>query len=479
MDKKSKAWVLNPDRCFDPNPTQRELARQLYATVKNLPLVCAHGHVAPALLSDQQATLGSPASLFIIPDHYVFRMLYSQGTALEKLGVPTADGTSTETDHRQIWQTFAENFYLFRATPTGLWLSDELVNLFGITETLNGESAQRIYDQLEAQLAKPEYAPRNLFKSFNIEVLCTTDSPLDSLAEHQTLHNEGYNQILPTFRPDALLKLDAPAWKNNIEQLAQLCKTDVVDYASFLRCFEERRTFFKKMGATATDQAALTPYTTRLSNHEVGLLFQRALQGQLASNDLTLFTAHMFMEMARMSSEDGLVMQMHIGSFRNHNDSIMQHFGADKGADIPVQTEWTRNLHTLLQEYGNKADLRLILFGLDESNYSRELAPLAGHYPAIRLGPPWWFFDSVKGMERYFEQVIETAGFYNTAGFNDDTRAFASIPARHDVWRRVSCNWLAGQVVRGMLSEEDAYEVAQDLAYRLVKRVYNLETIGS
>jgi glucuronate isomerase len=471
----AKTWALSPDRCFDATPTQREIARQLYAAVRDLPLVSPHGHVNPALLSDPNARFGSPAELFIIPDHYVFRMLYSQGVRMEDLGVPTKDGTPVETDHRRIWQRFAEHFYLFRGTPTGLWLTDELINVFDVDEPLSGESAQRIYDHLEAQLVRPEFTPRALLKRFNIEVLCTTDSATDRLEHHRNLHEAGLNLVRPTFRPDAVVNLQTQNWRANIDQLSEVSGTDVDDYASFIRALEARRAFFKQMGATATDHAAVTPYTTRLSDPEAEEIFARALQGNATEEDATRFTAHMLMELARMSVEDGLVMQLHVGSARNHNEAIFARFGLDMGADIPIQTEWTRNLQPLLNAYGNDSRFRLILFTLDESTYSRELAPIAGHYPAVLLGPPWWFYDSVNGMRRYLDLVIETAGVHNTAGFNDDTRAFASIPARHDVWRRVTCNWVASLVAQGLVSEDDAFEMAHDFAYRLAKRAYRLD----
>jgi glucuronate isomerase len=476
---KTKTWTLSPDRCFDPDPAQRDLARQLYATVKDLPLVCPHGHVNPALLADPDARLGSPADLFIIPDHYVFRMLYSQGVRIEDLGVPTQDGTQVESDHRQIWQRFADHFFLFRGTPTGQWLADELINLFGVEEKLDAQSAQRIYDQLEAQLARPEFAPRALFQRFKIEVLCTTDSATDTLDQHQALHEAGFANVRPTFRPDAVVNMDAPGWRANVERLGALAGVEIVDYVSFIRALEARRAFFKQMGATATDHSAVTPATARLSEREADAILARGLRGRFENDHAARFTAHMLIELARMSVEDGLVMQLHVGSVRNHNSAVFDRFGLDKGADIPAPTEWTRNLQVLLNAYGNDPRFRLILFTLDESTYSRELAPLAGHYPAVLLGPPWWFFDSVNGMQRYLDLVVETAGLYNTAGFNDDTRAFASIPARHDVWRRATCNWLAGLAVRGLIDEEDAAEMAQDCAYRLAKRAYNLDDVTS
>lgn len=467
-------WTTHPDRCCSALPAQRELARELYNDVKDLALICPHGHVPPELLSSPNATLGTPAELFVIPDHYIFRMLYSQGVALEDLGVPSQDSTNVEAGHRTIWQRFAENFHLFVGTPTGLWLKDELVNLFGIEQKLSGETAQSIYDELEAKLAQPKYSPRALFKRFNIELLCTTDAATDTLQPHRSLHDEGWTNIRPTFRPDAVVNLETEGWQGHVAALSDLTDVDIRDYSSFIRALESRRVFFKEQGALATDHAALFADTRPLNSTESEAIFQRALAGRLEPSDAARFTAHMLFEMARMSSEDGLVMQLHVGSYRNHNGAVFNRFGRDKGADIPVMTEWTKALQPLLNAYGNHPDFRLILFTLDESSYSRELAPLAGHYPALRLGPPWWFYDSVKGIERYFGAVVETAGIYNLAGFNDDTRAFASIPTRHDVWRRVSCNWLAGETLRGLIDEEDAHTAAYELAYGLAKRAYKV-----
>ena len=475
MLNKLSAWVLSPDRCFDPEPATRSLARALYQLVKDQPIISPHGHVDPSLLSNPEAKFGSPVDLLVRPDHYVFRMLYSQGIRLEDLGIPRRDGAPVEQDQRRIWQSFAENFYLFRGTPTGLWLKDELINVFGVTEALNGKSAQRIFDQLEASLARPEFSPRALFKRFNIEVLCTTDSATSQLEEHQRIRAGGWEgNIKPTFRPDGVVNLLAPGWKQSIAELSRVANTEVTGLRSFIQALEQRREFFKSMGAVSTDHGVFAPSTGLLSEADASRIFEHALRGNVGSEEAVLFMGHMLVEMARMSSEDGLVMQLHAGSLRDHNQPLYELFGADKGADIPVASEFTRNLRSLLNLYGNDPRLTLILFTLDETNYARELAPLAGHYPAVKLGPPWWFHDSFNGMHRYLEQVVETAGLYNLAGFNDDTRAFPSIPARHDVWRRVTCNWLAGLVVRGLVSEEEASEMALDCAVRLVKKAYKL-----
>jgi glucuronate isomerase len=465
-------WALAPDRCFSGDPAQRSLARELYTSVQALPIVAPHGHVPPALLADPAARLGTPAELFIIPDHYITRMLVSQGVPLEQLGVPTRDGTPVEADHRRIWQRFADHFHLFRGTPSGLWLQAELVELFGVEERLTGASAQRIYDHLEARLAEPAFTPRALFERFRIELLATTDAATDTLDEHRRLHADGLTHVRPTFRPDALVNLATPGWSQHLARLSAVAGSDVVDYRSFLRALEQRRATFKEHGALATDHGVVSPYTASLSDGEAETLFARALRGAADANDAARFTAHMLIEFARMSCEDGLVMQVHAGSLRNHHAALFARFGPDRGADIPIAAEWTHNLRPLLNAYGSDPRFRIILFTLDESAYSRELAPLAGYYPAVLLGPPWWFHDSVNGMRRYFDQVIETAGFYNTAGFNDDTRAFASIPARHDVWRRVSCDWLAGQVVQGLLTADEAVDLAYELAVGLAKRAY-------
>jgi glucuronate isomerase len=427
------------------------------------------------LLADSNARFGTPTDLFIIPDHYILRMLVSQGLTMEQLGVPNRDGTPVETDHRRIWQHFANHFHLFRGTPTGLWLQAELVELFGVEERLVESSAQRIYDQLERQLASPAFTPRALFERFQIALLATTDAATDDLSYHRQLHAEGFTQVRPTFRPDALVNIDAPEWPQHLARLSEVAGIEITDYRSYIQALEQRRTAFKALGALATDHGVISPYTAALSDHEAQTLFSRALAGQASAADSACFTAHMLIEFARMSCEDGLVMQLHAGSLRNHHTALYARYGLDKGADIPLATEWTRNLRPLLNAYGADPRFRIILFTLDENGYSRELAPLAGYYPAVLLGPPWWFHDSVNGMRRFFDQVIETAGLYNTAGFNDDTRAFASIPARHDVWRRVSCDWLAGQVVQGFIEEGDGYEMAGLLATGLAKRAYRAE----
>lgn len=471
MDK----LVLHEDRYFDSDPTLRKIARTLYEGVKELPIVAPHGHVDPGLLAENEP-FPEPTSLILIPDHYIFRMLYSQGIPLEALGVPSVDGTPVETDKRKIWQIFGDHFYLFSGTPTGAWLAHELYDVFGIRTKLDHESAMLIYDEINEKLRSPEYLPRALFERFKIEVLSTTDAATDDLASHRKIRNSGWNgRVIPTFRPDAVLSIHSPDWRQHIEVLQEASGIRIEQYADFIEAIEERRQFFRSNGAVATDHAVVVPYTHRLSDSDAEKVFRKAMTGEAQAQDEALFQAHMLMEMARMSTEDGLVMQIHPGSCRNHNRFVYERFGPDKGADIPLQTEFTRNLYELLNTYGNDAAFTLVLFTLDETTYSRELAPLAGHYPALRLGPPWWFHDSIEGMTRFRQQTTETAGIYNTAGFNDDTRAFPSIPARHDLSRRIDAVMLARMVARHIIDLSDAERMARALAYELTRKTYRLD----
>jgi len=470
--------VLHQDRFFDADPSIRNLARALYDETRELPLVCPHGHVDPALLSEN-SPFPEPATLLIVPDHYIFRMLYSHGVPMESLGIPTRDGTPVESDPRAIWQRFADNYHLFRGTPTGVWLDHELHDLFEVRVKLNGGSAQFVYDQIAERLASAEFRPRALFDRFNIEVLATTDKATDTLQHHRAIRNSGWGaRVVPTFRPDALFRIASPQWRDEWAELSKVTARTITDFESFVVALAERRQYFKSLGGTATDHAVVEPYTARLAPHEVDAIFARAMNGSPSPQDERLFEAHMLMEMARLSTEDGLVMQLHPGAVRDHNHAVYARFGADKGGDIPAATEYTRNLSALLNAYGNDQRLTLVLFTLDETTYARELAPLAGHYPAVRLGPPWWFNDSVEGMTRFRQQVTETAGIHNTAGFNDDTRAFCSIPARHDLSRRVDANWLGGLVARHIIDLDDARSMARSLAYELARDTYRLATVG-
>ncbi len=465
---------MNEDRYFDPDPTVRAFARTLYRSVKDLPIISPHGHVEARLFADN-VPFPNPTDLFLAPDHYLYRMLYSQGISMESLGIPRADKTRGEDDPRKAWQIFAEHYHLFAGTPSRAWLDYEFEVVLGIREQLNGKTAQAIFDQISETLAKPEFSPRALYDRFKIEVLATTDAASDELTEHQKLRRGQWpNRIIPTFRPDGVTNLADPQWRSNIRRLGEASGQEIRSYGSFIKVLEARRAWFKSLGASATDHGVVSPFTHRLSPRAASELFQKALRGKATRRDASAFTAHMLMEMARMSVEDGLVMQLHPGADRNHNALVAETYGPDKGADIPLPTEYTQNLKELLNSYGNDPRFSLVVFTLDESTYARELAPLAGHYPAMRLGPPWWFHDSIHGMERFRERVTETAGFYNTTGFVDDTRAFLSIPARHDLARRLDANFLARLISRHILSEEQAHLIVRELAIGLVKKAYHL-----
>jgi glucuronate isomerase len=478
--------MLHPDRFFSTDPAQREIARRLFALVKDLPIVSPHGHTDPAWFAKNESFTDA-ASLFIKPDHYIFRMLYSQGIALERLGIARKDGVPVETDNRKIWKLLADHWHLFRGTPSSIWFTHALEAVFGITETFSAKTADAIFDTINEKLATPAFKPRALFERFNIEVIATTESPIDPLNHHQALASDtwqsaglksgerkGLPRIITAYRPDPVVDPEFEGFAQNIFRLGELTGEQTQHYHGYIRALENRRVFFKKMGATSTDHGHPNAETYDISDIDAAELYSRALDGDLDEDECDVFRGHMLLEMARMSCEDGLVMQLHPGSRRNHNAKLFETFGRDKGADIPQRTDFVHSLKPLLDRFGNEKKFTLILFTLDETSYARELAPLAGHYPALKLGPAWWFHDSIEGMLRYRQSTTETAGFYNTVGFNDDTRAFLSIPARHDVARRIDCRYLAQLVTEHRMREEDAADVAVDLAYRLVKAAYKL-----
>jgi len=397
--------VLHEDRLFPSDPTQRAIARRLYAEVRALPIISPHGHTDARWFAEN-APFKDPAQLLIVPDHYVYRMLYSQGLSLESLGVPRLDGGTVETDGRRIWRRFAENWHLFRGTPTRMWFHHVLFEVFGVRERLTTESADRVYEHLAACLARPEFRPRALFERFNIEVLATTESPLDALPHHRALRASGWKgRVITTFRPDPVVDPEVEGFSENVTRLGELTNEDTSSWPGYLRALARRRVDFKELGATATDHGHPSATTSDLTRAESERLFAKALLGRATAAEAQLFRGQMLTEMARMSLDDGLVMQIHPGSFRDHNPTIFKAFGRDKGADIPTPTDYVFALKPLLDRFGNEQSLTIILFTLDETAFSRELAPLAGHYPALRLGPPWWFLDSPEGMRRFRETV--------------------------------------------------------------------------
>jgi glucuronate isomerase len=462
--------LIHEDRLFPAEAGTRKIAKALYQHVRALPIVSSHGHTQAAWFAKNEP-FPDPAKLFVQPDHYVFRMLYSQGVSLDDLEI----GRPELKDARKVWRIFASHYYLFRGTPTRIWIDFAFHELFGLNDRLSAKTADLYFDTISEKLRTPQFLPRALYERFNLEVLATTDSPIDSLADHQAIRDSGWKaRILPTFRPDPVVDPEFDGFAANIKLLAEQTGEDTTAWTGYLNALRKARARFRSLGCTATDHGHPTAQTTDLSASEAAELYHRVLSGNAGRSQQELFRAQMLTEMAQMSLEDGLVMQIHPGSVRNHNRKVYERYGRDTGADIPRPTNYVDALRPLLDRFGNESKLTIILFTLDESTYSRELAPLAGHYPCLRLGPPWWFQDSPEGMMRFREQTTETAGFYNTVGFNDDTRAFLSIPARHDVARRIDCAFLARLVSEHRLAEDEAFEVAHDLAYGLVKKAYRL-----
>jgi glucuronate isomerase len=464
------AMLLHEDRLFPAEASARKLARSLYEHVRGLPIVSPHGHTQAAWFADN-GPFPDPATLFVQPDHYVFRMLYSQGISMDDLGI----GQATIKDPRKVWRIFAKNYYLFRGTPTRMWLDFAFQELFGFKERLSERTADQYFDTIAEKLHTPEFLPRALYERFNIEVLSTTESALDGLKAHQAIRDSGWKaRIVPAFRPDQVVDPEFKGFAGLVAQLGEQNGEDSATWKGYLNSLRKARARFKVLGCTSTDHGHPTAQTADLSQSEAAALFAKVIAGKADPGEQELFRAQMLTEMARMSVEDGLVMQIHPGSVRNHNRFVFERYGRDMGADIPRPTNYVDALRPLLDRFGNERNLTIILFTLDETTYSRELAPLAGHYPCLRLGPPWWFHDSPEGMMRFREQATETAGFYNTVGFNDDTRAFLSIPARHDVARRVDCAFLGRLVAEHRLDENEAYEVVHQLTYDLVKKAYRL-----
>jgi glucuronate isomerase len=465
----SNPLSLHPDRLFPADPDTRTITRRLYAEIAKLPIISPHGHTDPEWWATD-ANFSNASELLLHPDHYVFRMLYSQGVALDALGIgnPAADP-------RESWRLFAERYHLFRGTPSRIWLDWVFAESFGLDVQFAAETSDHYYDTITAALATYAFKPRALFERYNIEAIATTENPLDDLRHHKAIRDSGWQgRVITAYRPDPVVDPEFDGFSDNLKTLSDLTGEDCFNWQGYLAAHRKRRAFFAEMGATSTDHGHPTARTADLSRAECEALFARVTGPNVTAEDAELFRAQMLTEMAEMSTDDGLVMQLHPGVYRNHNPLIFDCFGRDKGADIPLPCEYVHALRPLLSKYGNSPDFSFIVFTLDETSYSRELAPLAGHYPAMKLGPAWWFNDSPEGMRRFREMTTETAGFYNTVGFNDDTRAFMSIPARHDVARRMDCGWLAQLVVEHRMEEWEAAELAVDLSYNLAKAAYKL-----
>ena len=479
LNSHSGERLLDSDRLFPADSRLRDIARELYLSIKNLPIISPHGHCNPQWFAENKP-FSNPADLFITPDHYVLRMLASQGIQLEMLGIPNRESGVCETDPRKIWKRFADNVHLFRGTPISIWLDHSFEAVFGINVPLNSETADRYYDHIDACLKLDSFRPRSLFDSFNVEVLSTTEDALDELNWHEMIRESDWNgQIVTTYRPDSVTNPEHEGFIENVEILGARAKENTATWEGYLNAHRNRREYFKSYGATASDHSHPSARTECLSTAEASRLFEKAIHGKITSEEADQFRGHMLTEMARMGLEDGLVLQLHCGPFRNHGKLVSRLYGKDKGFDMPKPVNFIHALKPMLDEVGMSKDLTIIVFTLDESSYSRELAPLAGAYPALRIGPPWWFFDSVEGIRRFREQITETAGFYNTVGFNDDTRAFCSIPARHDVARRCDCSFLANLVGTGRLRMDEALDLAQELTYKLAKKAYRIDEASS
>lgn len=458
---------LHPDRLLPTDPTQRSIARRLYAEVAHLPIISPHGHVDPGILAMDEP-FGDPANLFVVPDHYVTRLLHAHGVPLDRLGVPPGNPV-TPVPAREIWRTFCEHWWAFRGTPSRYWLETELVEVFGVRLRPSAETADALFDELSERLARPEFRPRALYERFGIEVLATTDDPASDLADHKALAEDPSwkGRVIPTFRPDAYLDATRPDWPECVERLGAVSGVDTTSYGGYIEALEQRRAYFKAHGATASDHGALDAGSEPLTPSEASRIFAAALKGTASPEEATAFRRHMLTEMARMACDDGMVMQLHPAVLRNHHTATFERFGPDVGCDIPTAAEYTRALRPLLERYGTHPNFRIVLFTTDEDVFSREIAPLAGFYPSVFVGAPWWFIDTPDAILRFRAAVTDTVGFHKTAGFVDDTRAYCSIPARHDMARRLDCAFLARLVAEHRLPEDEAVETARDLAYHL------------
>jgi len=463
---------LHPDRLLPAGPA-RDIARELYGEVTGLPLICPHGHTDPAWFANNER-FANPAALFLTPDHYVLRMLRSRGLSYDDLGVPRKDGKPVA-DGRSAWRLFAANYHLFAGTPSKTWIDHSLLWAFGIDRELSSDTADEIYEIIDGRLADPDLLPRAVLDKANVEVIATTEFALDPLQHHRALAEQGLiGRVRTTYRPDDVTDPARPNIVENLQKFGEITGEDVTRWDGLINAHRKRRDYFRRHGAVATDHGVPSALTLDLPIVEKQALLDKILRGQYESTDAELFRAQMLTEMALLSVEDGMVMQIHAGARRNTDPALFEERGPDLGADIPGTTDYVGGLDALLARCGNEPNLKLIMFVLDETTYARELAPMAGYWSSLLIGPPWWFHDSPQGIRRYLDQVVENAGFYNLAGFNDDTRALLSIPARHDVWRREVCGFLAQWVAEHRLTKATAIEIARHLSYQAAKDAYRL-----
>ncbi|HWU45537.1 MAG TPA: glucuronate isomerase [Humibacter sp.] len=460
----------HPDRLLPADPAALQVARALYAEVAGAPIYSPHGHVEAALLVEN-APFADPAALLITPDHYVTRLLHASGVGLDRLGFGPAAA-----DPRQIWRLFCERWQLFLGTPVRYWFESVFSDVFALEEHPSAQNADALFDRLCALLAQDDFRPRSLFDRFNIAVLATTDDPAADLAAHRALAADPTfsSRVPPTFRADRYMDPAAAGWPVALTRLAEVSGIDCFSYRGLLDALRARRRFFIENGATATDTGVIDAWAEPLSDAEAERLHAAGVAGTITPHEALAYRRNMLYQFAVMAVEDGLVMQLHPGVLRNHHRPTLEKFGPDTGHDLPEVAAFTRPLARVLNDFGTDPAFRLVLFTVDETAFAREIAPLAGFYPSVYVGAPWWFIDTPAAIGRFRAAATDSAGFYKTSGFIDDTRAFCSIPARHDMSRRADSAFLAQLVVTHQLSESDALTVARDLVSTIPVTTFRL-----
>lgn len=470
------SFVPHPDRLLPADPTTRDVARRLYDSVADQPIISPHGHVNPSMLVDNQP-FGDPAELLITPDHYVTRMLFS-GAGVDGDQVGRAKhGVASQEDPREIWRRLAENWHRYLGTPVRYWMEHELADLFDVDQALSAETSDAIYDQIDARLKDDSFRPRALFDRFRLAVLATTDDPADDLAAHKALADDpGFGgRVLPTWRADRFMDPSSPRWTGALDDLeAARPGTDCRTYSGLLDALRQSRQHFIAHGCTATDSGVPDAGSTPLEPAEAERIHAAGLSGEATAAEAIAYRHNMLYRFAEMSVDDGLVMQLHPGVIRNHHEPTFEAYGADVGADLPDTAAFTKPLTPLLNAFGTHPNLHLVLFTVDETSFSKEIGPLAGFYPAVYVGVPWWFIDTPAAILRFRDAVTDSAGYYKGSGFIDDTRAFLSIPARHDMARRCDANHLAQRVVTHQMTEEDAAQVILDLVTTIPTSTFKL-----
>jgi len=461
----------HPDRLLPADRGLRDLARSIYQQVAGAPIYSPHGHVDAAIIADNRP-FGNPAELLITPDHYVTRLIHAYGIGLDQLGVNTPSA-----DPREIWRIFCAHWHIFAGTVVRYWFESEFFDVFGLTEQPSAENADDLYDQLSEKLAQPDFRPRELFDRFNIAVLATTDDPASDLSAHQLLAADPdfAGAVVPTFRADRYMSPDAKGWSAALNELAAVAGVDTGSYAGLVEALRNRRAYFKENGCTATDSGMADAYAIPLAGTEAERIHKAGLDGTITAAESASYRRNLLYQLAAMSAEDGLVMQLHADVVRNYDQASFEAYGPDTGHDLPGPATFTAGLRQVLNDFGRSDTFRLVLFTTDETSFSQQIAPLAGFYPSVYVGAPWWFIDTPAAIGRFRAAATDSAGFGKTSGFIDDTRAYCSIPARHDMSRRLDAGFLAGLVATHQLGEDEAHQIAGDLAGRIPINTFRLD----